>query len=243
MPAGQFFIDTEDPAKLKSALEQERTAREKTALELKLLTERVDGADGEAAKKAAEKAAADKLELEKTMIENKDMQAMLDQFKADREADRAEFKKQLADRDAKQADEKAKSDAAIVKANAKSFCAKHFGDEEGTLSALIEPRLRNGVGNELSAVDADGNPMSMEDFTAEVLANPVLTPMIQKSKGSGVGDTRDIGSPVDINGRTLDQLDSDEQSKLLKENPEQFKQLQDASPEPVIDYSKPGNMM
>jgi len=242
LPADQFFIDTEDPTKLKSALEASRREKDAAALELKHLKERMDGLDGEAAKEAAAKAAEAKLELEKSMAKNKDFEGLMNQIKADREADRAAFEKQLAERDSKAAEEKAAAESAIVKANAKAFCATHFGDEDGVLSAMIQPRLRVGAGNQLSAVDSEGNPMSMEDFQNEVLANPVLAPIIQASKGSGVGDTRGIDSPVDIGDRTLDQLDSDEQLKLLKSNPEQFQQLQDAAQAPD-DFDNPGSML
>ena len=242
LPADQFFIDTEDPTKLKSALDASRREKDAAALELKQLKERMDGLDSEAAKKAAAEAAEAKLELEKSMAKNKDFQGLMDQIKADREADRAAFDKQIADRDAKAAEEKAAAESAIVAANAKAFCATHFGDEDGVLAAMIKPRLRVGAGNQLSAVDSDGNPMSMEDFQNEVLANPVLAPIIQASKGSGVGDTRGVNSPVDIGDRTLDQLDSDEQLKLLKSNPEQFEQLQAAAQTPD-NFDKPGSML
>ena len=242
LPAGQFFIDTEDPTKLKSALDASRREKDAVALELKNLKDRMDGADSEAAKKAAAEAAEAKLEMEKLMAKNNDFQGLMDQIKADREADRAAFESQLAERDAKAAEEKAAAESAIVTANARAFCATHFGDEDGTLAAMIQPRLRVGAGNQLSAVDSEGNPMTMEDFQNEVLANPVLAPIIQASKGSGVGDTRGVNSPVDIGDRTLDQLDSDEQLELLKNNPEQFEQLQAAAQTPD-NFDKPGSML
>lgn len=223
------FLDSEDPAKLKNALEQERKNREELGLKLKELETKMSSVDLEAAEKAKLEAERIQKELDANLIKSKDMQGMLDRFDQRMADQQAAFERQLTERDEKAKAEAEAAKNAILKVGSSALAKEIFDDLGDKFAPILQNRLSLDEGNQLIAVDESGNPISLDQFKQEILADQQYAAIISASKGSGVGDTRSVGSPVDIGDRNFNQLSPGDRTKLAREDPAKYQQLREAS--------------
>lgn len=167
-----IFTDTEDPAKLKSALESEREETRKA------------------------KAAADKLEKEKLEAERSKLTSA-DEIKAHYEKQLADERKKIADE--RKADERKRVESQtqaaeqMRKTKALEIASSMFGTNAVILLPHVEAMLKAVPGeqpgveiidpaNGLAAID-----QNFDNFKKSLSTNPLFAPMVVVSHASGGG--------------------------------------------------------
>lgn len=212
------FTDTQDPAALKSALENERTQHAAT-------------------KKAADKLEAEKLEADRSKIT--DVEQMRESFKKELDDFKKETANEKKQEEAKRKQAELQAAQGQVKTKALEIASKLFGTNAALMLPHVEQRL-GIVGDDaptLAIIDLTTGQQSLdqnfENFEKALSTHPNFAPMVVVSHASG-GGANDGGTSTGLPSgttsegkpKTYGDYKPGELKEIKEKDPARFKELQ-----------------